>query len=68
VSAPITTVGGLCAVGPYASFTEVGLTTGAPIDYRKLIELDAYGGLYDFDDGLTETNHLAKKSATGCSR
>jgi hypothetical protein len=41
VRAPTTTVGGLCALGSGPSFTEFELTFGAPIDYHRLIELDA---------------------------
>jgi arylsulfatase len=45
---------------PGASFTESGLTFGAPIDYNKLIELDAKGWeLYNLNEDFAETNNLA---------
>jgi arylsulfatase len=47
---------------PGTSFTEAGLTFGAPIDYDKLIELDAKGWeLYNLEDDFAETNNLAEK-------
>jgi arylsulfatase len=45
---------------PGTSFTESGLTFGAPIDYDKLIELDAQGWeLYNLNEDCAETNNLA---------
>ncbi|MEZ4598960.1 MAG: arylsulfatase [Syntrophotaleaceae bacterium] len=47
---------------PGTSFTESGLPFGAPIDYDKLIELDARGWeLYNMDEDFTETVNLAEK-------
>jgi arylsulfatase len=47
---------------PGTSFTESGLTFGAPIDYNKLIELDAKGWeLYNLNEDFAETNNLAEK-------
>jgi arylsulfatase len=47
---------------PGTSFTESGLTFGAPIDYNKLIELDAKGWeLYKLNEDFAETNNLAEK-------
>ena len=47
---------------PGTSFTESGLTFGAPIDYDKLIELDAKGWeLYNVKEDFAETNNLAEK-------
>jgi arylsulfatase len=47
---------------PGQSFTESGLTFGAPIDYDKLIELDAKGWeLYNLNEDFAETNNLAEK-------
>jgi hypothetical protein len=47
---------------PDPSFTESGLTFGAPIDYHKLIELDVKGWeLYNLNDDFAETNCLAEK-------
>jgi arylsulfatase len=47
---------------PGTSFSESGLTFGAPIDYDKLIELDAKGWeLYDLKADFAETNNLAQK-------
>jgi arylsulfatase len=47
---------------PGTSFAESGLTFGAPIDYNKLIELDAKGWeLYDLNEDFAETNNLAEK-------
>ena len=47
---------------PGTSFTESGLTFGAPIDYHKLIELDAKGWeLYNLTEDFAETNNLAVK-------
>src|SRR5215470_16908823 len=47
---------------PGPSFTESGLTFGAPIEYHKLIELDAKGWeLYNLNDDFAETNNLAAK-------
>lgn len=47
---------------PGTSFTESGLTFGAPIDYDKLIELDEKGWeLYNINDDFAETNNLAEK-------
>ena len=45
---------------PGTSFTESGLTFGAPIDYAKLTELDAKGWeLYNIKDDPGETKNLA---------
>ena len=47
---------------PGQSFTESHLTFGAPIDYDKLIELDAKGWeLYNLNDDFAETTNLADK-------
>ncbi|MBV8682515.1 MAG: arylsulfatase [Caulobacteraceae bacterium] len=47
---------------PGTSFTESGLPFGAPINYDKLIELDAKGWeLYDLRNDFAETNNLADK-------
>jgi len=47
---------------PGTSFTESGLTFGAPIDYTKLIELDEKGWeLYNLNEDFTETTNLAAK-------
>ena len=47
---------------PGPSFSESGLTFGAPIDYRKLTELDAKGWeLYNLNEDFAETNNLAEK-------
>ena len=47
---------------PGTSFTESGLSFGAPIDYDKLIELDAKGWeLYNLNEDFAETNNLAAK-------
>ena len=47
---------------PGTSFIESGLTFGAPIDYDKLIELDAKGWeLYNLKEDFAETNNLADK-------
>jgi arylsulfatase len=47
---------------PGTSFTESGLTFGAPISYDKLIELDAKGWeLYNLKEDFAETNNLAEK-------
>jgi arylsulfatase A-like enzyme len=47
---------------PGPSFTESGLTFGAPIDYDKLIELDAKGWeLYNLREDFAETNNLAEQ-------
>ena len=47
---------------PGTSFTESGLPFGAPIDYDKLIELDAKGWeLYNLKEDFAETNNLADK-------
>ncbi len=47
---------------PGTSFTESGLTFGAPIDYDKLTELDAHGWeLYNLREDCAETNNLADK-------
>jgi hypothetical protein len=44
------------------SFAESGLTFGAPIDYHKLIELDAKRWeLYNLKEDFAETNNLAEK-------
>ena len=46
---------------PRTSFTKCGLTFGAPIDYNKLIQLDAFGWeLYNLSEDCTETNNLAE--------
>jgi arylsulfatase len=45
---------------PGTSFTESGLTFGAPIDYNKLTELDAKGWeLYNLSEDFAETRDLA---------
>lgn len=45
---------------PGTSFTESGLTFGAPISYDKLTELDAKGWeLYNINEDFAETNNLA---------
>ena len=45
---------------PGPSFSESGLTFGAPIDYAKLIELDAHGWeLYNVKEDFAETKNLA---------
>jgi arylsulfatase A-like enzyme len=45
---------------PGPSFTESGLSFGAPLDYNKLIELDAKGWeLYNLNADSAETNNLA---------
>jgi arylsulfatase A-like enzyme len=47
---------------PGTSFAESGLQFGAPIDYDKLIELDAHGWeLYNIDKDFAETDNLADK-------
>jgi arylsulfatase len=47
---------------PGPSFSESGLQFGAPIDYDKLIELDAKGWeLYDLTEDCGETTNLADK-------
>jgi arylsulfatase A-like enzyme len=47
---------------PGPSFSEAGLPWGAPIDYHKLIELDAKGWeLYNLKEDFAETNNLAEK-------
>jgi arylsulfatase len=47
---------------PGPSFTESGLIFGAPIDYNKLIELDAKGWeLYNLNEDFAETNNLTEK-------
>jgi arylsulfatase len=47
---------------PGPSFREAGLPFGAPIDYDKLIALDAKGWeLYDLKADFAETNNLAEK-------
>jgi arylsulfatase len=47
---------------PGTSFSESGLPFGAPIDYKKLIELDAKGWeLYNLDEDFAETENLAAK-------
>jgi arylsulfatase len=47
---------------PGTSFTESGLTFGAPITYNKLIELDATGWeLYNLKEDPAETNNVAQK-------
>src|SRR5262249_18742323 len=46
---------------PGTSFTESGLTFGAPIDYAKLTELDAKGWeLYNVGEDFAETANLAE--------
>jgi arylsulfatase len=46
---------------PGTSFAESGLQFGAPIDYAKLIELDAKGWeLYDLSKDFAETRNLAE--------
>ena len=45
---------------PGTSFTESGREFGAPIDYDKLIDLDANGWeLYNLSEDFAETNNLA---------
>jgi arylsulfatase A-like enzyme len=45
---------------PGTSFAESGRSFGAPLDYAKLIELDAKGWeLYNIKDDFAETNNLA---------
>jgi arylsulfatase len=47
---------------PGTSFLESGLPFGAPIDYKKLTELDAKGWeLYNLNEDFAETNNLAEK-------
>ena len=47
---------------PGTSFTESGLSSAHPIDYDKLIELDAKGWeLYNLNEDFAETNNLAEK-------
>jgi arylsulfatase A-like enzyme len=47
---------------PGQSFHEAGLPFGAPIDYHKLIELDAKGWeLYNLNQDFAETNNLAER-------
>ncbi len=47
---------------PATSFREAGLLFGAPIDYYKLIELDAKGWeLYNLSEDFAETNNLAER-------
>jgi arylsulfatase len=47
---------------PGTSFVESGLTFGAPIDYDKLIELDAKGWeLYHLTEDFAETTNLADR-------
>ena len=47
---------------PGTSFTESGLSFGAPIDAKKLTELDAKGWeLYNLEKDFAETNNLAEK-------
>jgi arylsulfatase A-like enzyme len=47
---------------PGTSFTESGLTFGAPLDHNKLTELDAKGWeLYNLKEDFAETNNLAAK-------
>jgi arylsulfatase len=47
---------------PGPSFAESGLPFGAPIDYDKLIELDAKGWeLYNLKEDFAETTNLADK-------
>jgi arylsulfatase len=47
---------------PGTSFAESGLSFGAPIDYDKLIELDAKGWeLYNVAEDFAETKNLAQK-------
>jgi arylsulfatase len=53
---------GWCAVCPWprTSFTESGLTFGAPISFDKLTELDAKGWeLYNLNEDSAETKNLA---------
>jgi arylsulfatase len=47
---------------PGTSFTESGLGFGAPLDYNKLIELDAHGWeLYHVAEDFAETKNLAEQ-------
>jgi hypothetical protein len=47
---------------PGTSFSESGLTFGAPIDHNKLTELDAKGWeLYNLHEDFAETRNLADK-------
>lgn len=47
---------------PGTSFSESGLTFGAPLDHDKLTELDAKGWeLYNLNEDFAETNNLAEK-------
>lgn len=47
---------------PGTSFVESGLQFGAPIDYDKLIQLDAYGWeLYNLGEDFCETTNLAEQ-------
>ncbi|WP_235726611.1 sulfatase-like hydrolase/transferase [Methylocaldum szegediense] len=47
---------------PGTSFTESGLSFGAPVDYAKLIELDVKGWeLYNVREDFAETDNLAEK-------
>jgi arylsulfatase A-like enzyme len=47
---------------PGTSFSEASAGWGAPIDYAKLIELDAKGWeLYNLNEDFAETNNLADK-------
>jgi arylsulfatase A-like enzyme len=47
---------------PGTSFREAGLPFGAPVDYQKLIELDAKGWeLYNLNEDFAETNNLAQR-------
>ena len=52
---------------PGTSFTESGLTFGAPIDYEKLTELDAKGWeLYNLNEDFAENQQpRRRRSATG---